>query len=1287
MATIAFSLAGQFAGGLIGGPIGATIGRALGAIAGSALDNVIFGDKGEQKIGPDIRLQGSMQGLPITKIYGWARVSGNIIWATELEKIASQSSGAKSLGSQEDSEQIVANFALALCEGEVSHIGRIWADGQLLETKGLNIRFYRGTNDQLPDSLISAKQGEDNTPAYRNICYLVFERLPLKQFGNRIPNISVELCRPVGDLEKSIRAITIIPGASEFGYDPTPRVRIISPGRATSENAHIDAQISDWTLSIDELVNLCPNLKHVAIIVSWFGDDLRCSECKIQPRVESQQRNIKDVSWRVNGLGREEVPIVTQNDGAPAYGGTPSDNTILAAIADLKARGLNVTLYPLIMMDIAKDNSLLDPYTQNIGQPAYPWRGRISCNPAIGVSGTPDKTSAAIGQIDNFIGQAQPEHFSFANDTISYSGPNNDWGYRRMVLHYAKLAQLAGGVEAFIIGSEMKQLSFVRNSLEQFPFVDALVDLAQDVRSILGDNTKIVYAADWSEYSGYQPADESGDKIFHLDKLWASSAIDAIGIDNYMPLSDWRDGDNHIDAGIATSCYDLDYLKSNIAGGEGYDFYYASQSDRENQNRTPISDGAHNEAWIWRYKDLYNWWANEHYNRIGGVRAATPTQWVPQSKPFWFTELGCGAVDKGSNLPSAFADPKSSEDALPYFSSGAPDPIQQRQHLRAHHQYWQPESENFVAQNNPTSNIYGANMLDPDRIYVWTWDARPFPAFPNFTNIWADGDNHKTGHWLTGRLGAASSGELISAMAQDYNVQIETIIDSGVLIEGASISNISSLRNNIAPIIDAASLEIFDRQDGLKASKISDNVKANIQFKDLIAHDNEIIIRKKPDVAQIIGQLSLKYCERQNDYSGATISAISLKGKISAAINSGLVLNLSDASRAAQNALERQNISDDIVEFSFPPSYLALEVGDIITIEGQNNGPFTISEIRDGEVRKITARASYNLPAYVNKASKINPIYNGGAIIGEPEIFFAHIPSISQQNTNSQILFAAYSEPFVGEIIIKEQISDLELARLNSPATIGKVSEDLAFAPSYIWDLSNDLIVDLYYGHLSSNDEISVLANNNRLAIERDDGSWEIIGFVNSELVSENKYRLTKLLRGLNGTDYSNANISAGNKIILLNQNVRYFDVSADMLGNDILATAFMGENDNIGKELNIEIGFEPVKALNPVHLRAKKINSSDDIEISWIRRTRNNGDSWALSEVPLDLVPENYRVEIYDGANLVRSLDSATNSFVYTGDMQMADFGALPDSFTYKIAQISAVIGVGHFSSAQFIS
>ncbi len=191
------------------------------------------------------------------------------------------------------------------------------------------------------------------------------------------------------------------------------------------------------------------------------------------------------------------------------------------------------------------------------------------------------------------------------------------------------------------------------------------------INKAIVEKFQIGYAADWSEYFGHQPADGSGGVYFHLGPLWASSHIDAVAIDAYWPLADWREGRTHLDyAAGARSTYDLAYLRGNVRGGEGFDWYYASGADPDAQVRTPITDGA-GKPWLFRYKDIKSWWQNTHYNRPAGVEAGTPTAWVAQSKPFWLMEIGCPAVDKGANQPNVFVDPKSAETALPYFSRGS----------------------------------------------------------------------------------------------------------------------------------------------------------------------------------------------------------------------------------------------------------------------------------------------------------------------------------------------------------------------------------------------------------------------------------------------------------------------------------------------------------------------------------------------------------------------------------------------------------------------------------------
>ena len=96
-----------------------------------------------------------------------------------------------------------------------------------------------------------------------------------------------------------------------------------------------------------------------------------------------------------------------------------------------------------------------------------------------------------------------------------------------MILHYAHLCAAAGGIDAFLVGSEMFELTTIRSGASTYPAVTALKALAADVRAILRAGTKIGYAADWSEYFGYHPGEvrTATFEQFNLDlAIWTKQA-------------------------------------------------------------------------------------------------------------------------------------------------------------------------------------------------------------------------------------------------------------------------------------------------------------------------------------------------------------------------------------------------------------------------------------------------------------------------------------------------------------------------------------------------------------------------------------------------------------------------------------------------------------------------------------------------------------------------------------------------------------------------------------------
>ncbi len=122
-------------------------------------------------------------------------------------------------------------------------------------------------------------------------------------------------------------------------------------------------------------------------------------------------------------------------------------------------------------------------------------------------------------------------------------------------------------------------------------------------------------------------------------------------------------------------------------------------------------------------------------------------------------------MNKGSNQPNVFYDPKSSESALPYFSDGASDYLIQRRYLNSMLRFFAPSDPAFTEDRNPQSTLYSGRMVDLTRVMIYTWDARPYPTFPLYTSVWSDGPNWIFGQWIGGKLSTYALPQELSSMA------------------------------------------------------------------------------------------------------------------------------------------------------------------------------------------------------------------------------------------------------------------------------------------------------------------------------------------------------------------------------------------------------------------------------------------------------------------------------------------------------------------------------------------
>lgn len=1077
-------------------------------------------------------LQTSRDGAPMARVFGRVRLAGQVIWASHIRESSEEMPvGGKGGGPTQTEFSYSISFAIGLCEGEIAGVDRIWANGAPLELAGVDMRVYRGTEDQGPDPIITATEGAE-APAFRGTAYLVFEDFPLGAYGNRLPQLNIEVVRSgrrVGRLENLIQSVNLLPGSGEFAYatdiiEESPR-----PGETRPLNMNNLSGKADIELALDQLQAQLPNCRNVSIISSWFGSSVDIAECEIRPGVERRMRNIRGAEWQVGGEDRSSAYVVsTDAEDRPNFGGTPSDASLIQAIRSIKERGMSVTLYPFILMDTE----------------GFPWRGRIT------------------GQAADVAGFFRHEK-----------------GFRNFILSHADLAKRAGGVDRFVIGSEMVGLTTIRDVQNHFPAVTELAQLAGDVRAVLGAQTGLTYAADWSEYFGYHPQDGSGDVFFHLDELWSHPAITAIGIDAYFPLSDWRAGE-HLDGRNYDTIYAPNYLIENIEGGEGYDWFYESPSDRDAQIRSPISE------WIYRYKDIRNWWKNEHRNRIGDVEQE-PTNWVPQSKPFWLTEVGCPAVGFGSNQPNLFSDGKSDESNFPYYSERYRDDLIQRRYLEALIGYWSS------SKNNPLSTLTNMPMIDISATSVWAWDARPFPDFPAREDVWSDGANWQRGHWINGRVGTLSLQDVIEDICEDAGLDNPDVSSVTGLVSGFLIDRPMRARDALSPLIDAYDLTVSEQAGQVHFSSRASMPVTEIFTARLLDQEGGPIHFQIDDNMVSLRDARLTYIDAARDYQIATISARNELAETVriAELQAPIVMDQTQAQNIVERQLQRSEPSRRKARLSLPLQD-ALAAGALVKLP-EAAGLWQVENLSLGVQADVVLTALPNVNRDFVISAAQPQVLSDPIWVSEAAAIGFDLPGMDGAQVGALLSpFRAAEFSFGGESVTTA-----------SPVKIGATLTSLPYQLPTLWDRVSELDIYMPNGVWFAVSEDETLAGENRFAVETEAG-WEIIGAADVQLIAENTYRLKTLLRGLsNSDDLMMPVIPSGARVVTLDAGLANLPIDADFIGQNVDINVSAGGREGVSAQLTYTAAH--LRPLSVVHVKAKAFG--DETELSWIPRNLDN--------------------------------------------------------------------------------
>lgn len=363
---------------------------------------------------------------------------------------------------------------------------------------------------------------------------------------------------------------------------------------------------------------------------------------------------------------------------------------------------------------------------------------------------------------------------------------------------------------------------------------------------------------------------------------------------------------------------------------------------------------------------------------------------------------------------------------------------------------------------------------------------------------------------------------------------------------------------------------------------------------------------------------------------------------------------------------------------------LALTPGDVVgvTINARRR-LFEISELVDTTSRQIKARSIdpeiFSLPLF---ARRVKPPAIPPAL-GPVQALVLDLPSIDASEPPVLTRLAIFADPWPGSVTVWRSTDGLSFEKAVTafaPSVIGETLDALPAGPTACWDRGGEVRVALYGGALASVSDMRVLDGGNVAAVLNPAGDWEILQFANAELVGERTYKLSQLLRGQAGSDFAMADpLPAGAPVVLLDDHLVTIARGLDALDRTIdlrIVATGRSHDDPSALSLSVTPQATALMPLSPVHVRASR--EAGGVRVSWIRRTRHDGDSWS-AEAPLGEDIEAYTLDILSGSSVVRSIPCAVPSALYASADELADFGTPLTTLHGRVSQLSSTVGRGH--------
>jgi len=298
---------------------------------------------------------------------------------------------------------------------------------------------------------------------------------------------------------------------------------------------------------------------------------------------------------------------------------------------------------------------------------------------------------------------------------------------------------------------------------------------------------------------------------------------------------------------------------------------------------------------------------------------------------------------------------------------------------------------------------------------------------------------------------------------------------------------------------------------------------------------------------------------------------------------------------------------------------------------------------------------------------------------------FMDLPLLRGDEVPHAPWLAVAAHPWPGSVAVygsAEAAGGFDLTlMLQRRALIGRTLTPLGRASPGLIDRGEPLRLRMLRDPLRSVNERALLSGANAMAIG--DGSltrWEIIQFANAELVAPDTWQISRRLRGQAGTDAIMPDVwPAGSLVVLLDGGPRQVDLPPSTRGQERfwrVGPALRAPDDASYRSRTTVAPGIGLRPYAPCHLR-KQGN-----DITWIRRSRLEGDGWDGADVPLGEESERYLLRLIQAGQIVAETQTQTPSWTIPAAVRDQ---LQPGHVTIEVAQLSQTFGRGPFARRDF--